>query len=248
MQALVTQGLQINRRHPDARGCIWALPMMEQSGDVVRDASRKLSNGLGATVWTGTRSWANIRRGKAVSVNSTNYIATQSAGTPWANTWSVMLTVRFTSSPGACMVRCGGFVFGDSACVLKVYTEAGASVAASTFPAMTAGLEYVVGARWRSSDNLVTFFKDGAKQDIAGAAIATSSVTTNLINWPINSSFVGLFHDVRIWDRYMPDAAFARYYANPNAFYTAVQPWHFKGLVGFNAGRFLPFMHPSFQS
>lgn len=56
MQALPTQGLLLNRRHPDAPGCIFAVPVMEHGGETVRDLARAGSKGLGQPIWTGRKS------------------------------------------------------------------------------------------------------------------------------------------------------------------------------------------------
>ncbi len=55
MQALPTQGLRLNRRHPDAVGCYFAMPVMECGGEVVRDLAWSGSKGLGQPTWSGTR-------------------------------------------------------------------------------------------------------------------------------------------------------------------------------------------------
>lgn len=219
---------------------------MERGGEVARDASGRLSKGLGVAVWTGTRSYVNLRGGRGLSLTNGNYIGTPNTGTPWTNNFTCFFTAQPTATQGGCYVRCGGFVIGLTASVLRLFNEAGTTIATSTFAAATNGLEYALGVRYRNSDNLVTFFKDGAKQDIAGGALVTSAVTTNLLQWPVNSATTVVLRDIRIWDRYMPDAAYERYYTNPHAFYTR-QPLALRA-PSFNAGRFFPFMHPSLSS
>jgi len=242
VQALPTQGLVLNRRHPDALGCFFAVPVMERGGEVLRDVARGGSKGLGQPVWTGTRSYGNLRRGRAVSINGvSNVVATPVAGTPWSKNWSCVATINASANAGPDgFIRCGGFVLSVQANVLRVFTEAGGVVATGTMT-ISLNTEYAVGARWRDSDNLVTFFVNGAKQDIAGTAIATSSVTTK-IGWNSpGTGLVGLVKDVRIWDRYMPDATFERYYYDPNSFYARMRAVQVAVLVG-AFGRMFPML------
>lgn len=196
------------------------MPVMEHGGEVVRDLAQ--GHGLGQPVWTGTRSWGTMRGGRAVNTSTGNYPATPVAGTPWTNAWSVCVRVRGTSFAGLNngIVRCGGFVLEEVSGLLKVTNEAGTVIANST-TTLVAGTEYALGARWRSSDNLVSFYVNGVREDVAGVGVATSSVTIAVFASANAVSFVGAVRDIRIWRRYMPDVAFERYYRDPNAFYVS---------------------------
>ncbi len=64
----------------------------------------------------------------------------------------------------------------------------------------------------------------------------------------MSQGYKSKFMDVRIWNRFMPDAAFQRYLYNPRAFYT-VSRASLKGVSANAFGRmFFPFLHPALQS
>lgn len=253
MQALVAQGLQINRGHPDAIGCFFAVPCSERGGEVARDAAWK-GKGQGQPVWTGTRNWSTMPGGRCVVANAaTSYIATPLTGTPWSQDISMVATIIPTTitALAQCILRAGMFSLEITATtgVLRLVEDGIAVRASSTQAALVAGKLYVLGVRYRRSAGAIDFFINGSKDTVTGvAAITAAASTTGMFSTSNNSSIDGRARDLRCWNRAMPDATFERYYRTPNGFYTIPR----LGLKGVSAnifGRmFFPFLHPALQS
>lgn len=247
MQTLVTQGLVLNRRHADAVGCFFAVPVMERGGDTVRDVAWSGSKGLGQPVWTGTRSYVNQRRGRALNISVGNTVATPSTGQPWSNDFSVCATVTITTPTNQnAVVRCGGFLFGVRSIGGTVSLWDNGATVVSNGPAITASVESTIGVRWRTG---VTpdFFLNGVRS-LGDATVAITSVATKTTigGQAAVADMVGTVRDVRIWNRFMPDATFRRYHYDPYSFYMPDESM----LVSapFLGGQFMPFLHPSLQS
>ncbi len=254
MQVLPTQGLRLNRRHPDAVGCYFAMPVMERGGEVVRDLAWSGSKGLGQPVWSGTRSYVNIRHGRALSVSSGNTVGTAGSGQPWATDWSVCLTVMptaFIAAKGG-LIRSGGFAIAHtaSAGTVEIHQD-NVAVRATSAQVLVVNQPTVLGVRWRGSDNAYAFFFNGIKESGVGGGTVTSAATPTSIFAAFNAATItGAIRDVRIWNRFMPDVTFERYYRDPLSFYV-VRPPAFKGALSSSAlfGRmFFPFLHPALQS
>lgn len=253
MQAGVTQGLRINRSHPDAVGCYFALPVMERGGNTVRDVAWNGSKGLGQPAWSGTRSYGNLRSGRAMSVSTGNTIATPTAGTPWVKDFSVCFSVQvssFIASKGG-FIRSGGFAIAHtaSAGTLELHQD-NVAVRKTSTVALSTGVYYTVGVRYRGSDNTGAFFVNGVKETFtASGAVVPASFTTSVFAAFNAAVATCLIRDIRIWNRFMPDVTFERYHTQPLAFYRPRAPFGLRGVVLSNAGRyFMPFMHPSFTS
>jgi hypothetical protein len=252
MQALATQGLRINRRHPDAVGCYFAMPVEERGGETVRDLMWSGSKGLGQPVWTGARAYGNLRRGRAVSVGLGVLVGTPLTGTPWSSDFSVCFTMNastFATAKGG-FIRSGGFAIAHTTGVgtLELHQD-NVAVRATSGVALNVNQEYVIGLRYRLSDLNVNIYINGSRETLtAGAAVTTSAFTTATFASFNAQAAVALIRDIRIWNRYMPDATFERYYYKPNDFYQTRPSFLKSGAASFNAGRFFPFLHPALQS
>jgi hypothetical protein len=245
VQALPTQGLLLNRHHPDAPGCFFAVPVMERGGEVVRDVAWRGSKGLGQPVWTGTRSYANLRGGRAIVTSVGNIVGTPLSGTPWSGFFSVMATVKPAGAGASSgIVRCGGFILGQNASLLQATLDSNSALYTSALT-LAQDVEYRIGFRYGGTGaGLVSAFVNGVKETgTAAQAATTASVPTQLGGTGAGNQFAGMIRDVRIWSRFLPDAAFERYYTNPNAFYTTGRVWGFRwGGTGAVSRMFWPFL------
>lgn len=250
MQALATQGLQLNRKHPDAIGCYFAVPVIERGGEVARDLAWSGSKGLGQPVWSGTRSYGNLRRGRALNVTTGNTIATPVAGTPWTTDWSCAFTMKasaFIASKGG-FLRSGGFAIAHtaSAGTLEIHQD-NVAVRATSGVTLVVDTEYVIGVSYRASDLAIRLYINGVRENLtAGATITTSSFTTSVFA-AFNAAVAScLIRDIRIWNRFMPESTHERYYQNPNAFYLLAPRrtslFALRGVSFSGAGRLMPFL------
>lgn len=254
MQSLATQGLRLNRRHPDAVGCFFAVPVMERGGETVRDLAWNGSKGLGQPVWSGTRSYVNQRRGRALSVTTGNTIATPVAGTPWTNDWSCAFTMNTSAliATKGGYLRCGGFAIAHtgSTATLEIHQDNVAVRATSGFT-FSLNTEYAVSIAYRASDLAIRVYMNGVRENLtAGATITTSAFTTSVFAAFNATVATCTIRDIRIWNRFLPEAAHERYYVNPNAFYTPSLFARVRGVpsTGLAGRMFFPFLHPALQS
>lgn len=246
----------VNRRHPDATGCAIALPFAERGGVTVRDL---LSQGKGAGAFTGTgglldADWARHARGWGISTDGAG------KGVQQANTRSVSrgdgvsicATVMFNALPGSNFVPLvqvdGGGLFADSTAPPNIGYTGATQIMATPDTAIVVGATLVLGLRWRFSvASSVDVWINGRKYaSLAGtprAALVWQAKVAATSTEGFAPKFQGVISDVRIWDRYMPDPTFRRYYTNPGAFY-APRRSAVKGTSFFQGGRFLPFLHP----
>jgi hypothetical protein len=249
MQALSTQGIKLNLRHPDARNCVFAAPLNEHGGNNPRDLSRR--SGLGTLAWTGTPGFGRMRSGRAMDTGGgNNFVATAGSGGVYNHQWTVMMRVQpVTVVTQVTIIRVGGFSIFDNINQIRILNDG--ITASIDFPAgfgLTAGVENVLGFRWNDSDTKCVGFINGFKSSPAGTlALAAVSHPIAFGQWNATYPWNGMIRDVRIWDRMLPDASFERYYYEPNSFYTRGTVSIARAL-SFNAGRFFPFLHPALQS
>jgi hypothetical protein len=237
----ITPTIRVNRAHPDARGCFFAVPVI-RGGDI-HEATGWVSKGLGRVKWTGTPSYRNHPSGFAVKPSAnTNYIGTPGSGTPWTNAFTVVARVIVDPgwAAGNGIVRVGGGIFALGTTNFGAWADSGAGNS-QTGPAIVAGVEVAVGYRFRTSDNNLDWFQNGVKTGSGTLAITTVSVPTEIGRFPPGTGMTGSIRDVRVWDRYMPDATFERYYTNPNAFYLPSRPPLFARPTG-ALGRLTPML------
>lgn len=130
-----------------------------------------------------------------------------------------------------------------------VYDTAG-NVKATSGVALNAEQEYSLGIRYMGGTNNFSFFVNGARTDIAGAAITPASTILQTGSGTFRNSWGGSIRDLRIYNTPMPDSTFERYTSNPNGFYVAPKVNLFRTIAaaaGFRSN-FFPFLHPSLTS
>jgi hypothetical protein len=247
---------KINYRHPDARGLVLAVPLNEgggATGTSFHGLNHKLLSGT-ATGRTGT-DWRKCAVGIQAYFNTVttdrivytnedlgpdNLLSVSLLVTPIAvNATNVMEFFESSSSliglntdGKFCIGATAAAVtsYGDVAILGKTY-QVGFSVIGSA-----SGFVYIDGVQIALSANFPTV---GSGTFQIGCAVGTGTT----INFALS--------DIRVWNRLMPPATFRRHYLEgPSGLYARGHaPWRFTGArAAFNAGGFLPFMHPSFQS
>jgi hypothetical protein len=239
MQAALA--LALNRRHPDAAGCFFAAP----TG--TRDL--ELKHGLGQLAWTGAPDATVMRSGRAAvtSGGTTRVLVTPASGAPWAGGLSLMFRVRPTAEPStvAVLLRLHGFwvQFAQTTHVLALHDTNSAAI--TSVLAIPLNVETVCGLRWSAADNKAVFFVNAIKDAPATTASPFGSGAVITVGGGSASfPYTGGIRDVRLWARALPDAAFARYYVNPRAFYLPRRAALRGGASAFRGGQFLPFLQP----
>jgi hypothetical protein len=168
-----------------------------------------------------------------------------------ASAMTIMVTIgRIFDTGGATqpVVVCSNFGIVDRLNQFGYVDDAGATFAIAG-PALTVGPRYVVGLRGKPGVANLDLFVNGARFTVAATPSAFSATPLSLGNTvAMSQGYKSKFMDVRIWNRFMPDAAFQRYLYNPRAFYT-VSRASLKGVSANAFGRmFFPFLHPALQS
>lgn len=257
MQATGNQGFKVNQRHPDADGLVLALPLGEKGTSlttgILRDASGRRGLCNITTIGSGLTTTGKHGRGAKETVSAV--WVTQVAIPAWSEgiSWMIQYNQDVTGGFPREIFEVGGLIFmTEIARNVSFYNVAGTLLAAST-SLITLGQEYSLGIRYVKASGTVSFFIDGKREDVTGVAAQTPSATT----WQYgaggtfrNSGTFNLLRDVRVYNRPLPDAAFQRYYRDPNSFYVQSRPaGAVRGSSATNFGRlFFPFLHPALQS
>lgn len=246
MRALPTQGLSLNRHHPDAPGCFFAAPCNEKGGTLIHDVSGRRGKGLGSCVIAGATAATSsnlFRYGSGLTVSNTISFATGTGVAPWTTTGgvSMMAVVRIDSLPNiGVALRCCGITFGPTAGGAWFVGNDGTS---SDFSAgvAAAGNEYVIGVRFASGTNNTSIFINGVKfTGTASFPGATSTVPLGVATSLGAASLNGIIRDIRMWDRSLPDVSFERYYYKPWDFYVPTKSILLRRRA-LNTGMFFPF-------
>jgi len=255
MQAL-PRGFSINRSHPDAPACVVAIPFVERGGTVVRDVAAR-GRGSGAISGTGgllNSDWTTHRFGHGLSVaGGTGVLAANAVNLSKGDGMAVMCAVtwRAINASFSAIVATSGWMFvnDNSGNGAITYSNTGGTNYVVGSQAPTVGVAYRVGIRFRTgvAGSLETFM-NGVKASLVLTPSAFASSATKIAS---TSVFAGtndmIISDVRIFDRWMPDAAFERNYRTPNAFYIQPRPVLRRPAAGGAGSMFFPFLHPSLQ-
>jgi hypothetical protein len=247
----------VNGRHPDARGLVIALPLSlwGRGTSTIKDASRHGGSGAGAFSFTGTPSYVQTPTGVGLQTAATgNYLTSANAVQLWAAAFGISCQFVPSATPavvGSALVRAnkGVLAMDNATNFLSLWPSGGGAAIATDTRALTIGKLYTVGVRYRASDNQVSFYINGERNDIAGAALAPAAESIEVFHGVFDArSALGTVRDVRIWNRYPPDETFLRAHYSAAAFY-APQRAGAKGVSANIFGRlFFPFLHPALQS
>ncbi len=254
-QAPGGQGYRVNMRHPDARGLVLALPLAGRgyslTNGILRDATpRQLLLNI-TTLGTGSPGAAG-RHGWGAKELSSALFTTQQTIPAWQEgiSWMIQYNQDVTGGFPREIFEVGGLIFMiEIARNVSFYNVAGTLLAAST-TLITLGQEYSLGIRYVRATGVVSFFINGAREDVTGVAAQTPSATT----WQYgsgggfrNSGTFNLLRDVRVYNVPLPDQAFERYYSDPLSLYRSGPLFTQKAPL-FQGGRMIPFLHPSLMS
>ena len=243
MQSLGQNYTRINKKHPDAAGCVAAWPMADGPLSMRNAVSRRYN----LTATSGAR--AGMSRGLGHR-NLTAFTYSTADSFPTPTSFSLLAT-HVPDQVGGFpreLFEVNGVVFmTEIAKELSLYTVAGSFLGKSTI-AMTLGLEYSLGIRYNVVTQLSSYFINGALVgNTNDGALTFSSTVLSVGGGGFRNSGSGTIRDIRIYHRAMPDITFSRYYLDPNSFYVRSRRRVLKG-VSFNGGRMMPFLHPYLTS
>lgn len=251
MQAL-PRVWRINRRHPDAGGCVVALPLVERGGTSPRDAVSKFAPGWTAAGGFLPSQWGTIHGGSALGTLTADDGLIHNTAFNYGSGFEAMtIMVRVkkevsTAAASQTIVCCSNVGIIDRLQQFG-YVNDNLSVFAVAGPTGVVGQHYTLGLRVRPGVANPHLFVDGERFTVTVTPSAFSATALGIGNTAsVVQTFQGKIRDVRIWNRWMPDAAFERYYRNPLAFYQVA-----RGATGPSfgvPGNFFPFLHPSLTS
>lgn len=231
-----------NPRHPDFKGCVAAWPMVNPLSQ-----PNAVSRLYPMTSTAATRKV--MRHGVGYEQLSTLGYSTAATIPAWSSgfSWLIQFNQDQTGGFPREIFEVNGHIFmTEIARQVSLYTTAGTQKAAST-TVITLGREYSLGIRFDNASGVVSFFIDGVREDVTSVSLTPSATALTVGGGSFRNGGSGRIRDIRLYNRPMPDSTFERYHYNPNGFYLNPQRNWWKA-VSFNAGRFMPFMHPALQS
>jgi len=163
-----------------------------------------------------------------------------------------MCQIIMSALPGldqSAIVRANKGVLGmGTTGLLQFCSSAGGGALAQGTIACAANAPLSLGLRYQTGSNALSFFINGRREDFTSTALANASEVVEVLHGVADTrAAVGRIRDIRIWNRYLSDEAFKRYYTNPADFYTRASIVDFRGIT-FKGGSFIPFLHPYLTS